>query len=110
MSCQYLNELRATQAKQRADSAMPYGHHFYTRHDYWRAAERYVYALTKDPTHAEAHFYLANRYENQVDLARGDDKARLLDLAIDHYVSAVDLSTTPAMRELWMASLLAVSG
>ena len=48
--------------------------------------------------------------EHQSELARGDEQARLLDLTIDHYVSAVDLQTDLKIRDIWLASLLVAYG
>jgi tetratricopeptide (TPR) repeat protein len=110
VSCQWVSEQSADLTSRRTDRAFASGLILYERHDYWRAAERFVYALSKDPNHPLALYYLASCYEHQSEMSRGDEQIRLLDMAIDHYVSAVDLQTDPMTRDIWLASLLAAYG
>ena len=111
VSCQWVSEQSAELARRRIDiRGFAPGLLLYDRRDYGRAAERFVYVLARNPAHALAHFYLASCYEHQSELARGDEQARLLDLTIDHYVSAVDLQTDLKIRDIWLASLLVAYG
>jgi hypothetical protein len=75
-------------------------HTLYLRGDYTRAAELYAEGIANDADVTAAYFYLANSYDNLYRPALdGDaDNDRLLELAIDNYVAAVERAIDPAMR------------
>ena len=79
----------------------------YQRGDYEGAAVLYEDALQSDPDLVVAHFYLANSYDNQFRPGvRGDaDDDRLLQLAIQEYIVAIDQETDIARRTLAMQHL-----
>ena len=81
----------------------------YQRGDYEGAAILYEDALQSDPDLVLAHFYLASSYDNQFRRGvRGDtDDDRLLQLAIQQYIVAIDQETDIARRTLAMQHLRA---
>ena len=105
VSCQQFYELRATKVFMDANTQ-------YERADYVAAAEMYEEVITNDPNHMDAYFYLANSYDNLFRPAlRGEpDNDLLLEKAIDHYISSVDIQTDQAMRTLSMQYLVAAFG
>jgi tetratricopeptide (TPR) repeat protein len=104
-SCQWVNGLRADQSIELAHRLFQTGH-------FVQAAAQYEDVLTKDPTRVEAHHFLAISYDRQYEraFALDDDKERLLCLAIEHYVLAVDLETDPERRTMARRNLLAAYG
>ena len=105
VSCQYVDQLKAIKVIQDA-------HTQYQRADYEGAAALYEEVLANDPDLQDAYFYLANSYDNLFRPAlRGEaENDRLLELAIDNYISSVDIQTNPAMRTLSMQYLVAAYG
>ena len=89
--------------------AAPDANALYQRGDYEGAAVLYEDALQSDPDLVVAHFYLANSYDNQFRPGvRGDaDDDRLLQLAIQEYIVAIDQETDIARRTLAMQHLRA---
>ena len=104
-SCQWVNGLRADQSIELAHRLFQTGH-------FLQAAEQYEDVLAKDPARVEAHHFLAISYERQYEraFALDDDKERLLRLAIEHYVLAVELGTDPERRTMARRNLLAAYG
>ena len=105
VSCQQFNELRATKVFMDANTQ-------YERQAYEAAAEMYEEVIANNPNHESAYFYLANSYDNLFRPAlRGEpDNDRLLDEAIDNYISSVDIQTDQAMRTLSMQYLVSAFG
>ena len=105
VSCQQFYELRATKVFMDANTQ-------YQRADYVAAAEMYEEVITNDPNHMDAYFYLANSYDNLFRPALRGEPANdlLLEKAIDHYISSVDIQTDQAMRTLSMQYLVAAFG
>ena len=105
VSCNYLDQLQAMKVIKDA-------HTFYQRGDYQGAAGLYEDVLANDPNMIDAYFYLANSYDNLYRPAlRGEyDNDRFLEMAIDNYISSVDLQTNPQLRTLSMQYLVAAYG
>ena len=105
VSCQYLDQLQAIKVFKDANA-------FYQRGDYSAAAQMYEDVLANDPNLTVAYFYLANSYDNQYRPAlRGEaDNDRLLQMAIDNYITAADSETDAGMRTLSMQYLVAAYG
>ena len=105
VSCQYLDQLQAMKVIKDA-------HTQYQRADYEGAAALYEEAIANDPTMEDAYFYLANCYDNMFRPAlRGEaENDKLLEMAIDNYISSADIQTNPAMRTLSMQYLVAAFG
>ena len=105
VSCQYVDRLTALKVFRDANK-------FYQRADYESAAAMYEEVIANDPNMMDAYFYLANSYDNLFRPAlRGEpDNDRLLENAIDNYISSVDMQTNPAMRTLSMQYLVAAFG
>ena len=105
VSCQYVDRLTAIKVFRDANK-------FYQRADYESAAAMYEEVIANDPNMIDAYFYLANSYDNLFRPAlRGEpDNDRLLENAIDNYISSVDIQTNPAMRTLSMQYLVAAFG
>ena len=105
VSCQYVDRLTAIKVFRDANK-------FYQRADYELAAAMYEEVIANDPNMIDAYFYLANSYDNLFRPAlRGEpDNDRLLENAIDNYISSVDIQTNPAMRTLSMQYLVAAFG
>jgi len=105
VSCTYLDQLQAVKVFKDANT-------FYQRGDYESAARMYEEVVDNDPNMSVAYFYLANSYDNQFRPAlRGQaDNDRYLEMAIDHYITAVDTETDPAMQRLSMQYLVAAYG
>ena len=84
----------------------------YQRGDYESAAVLYEDVLANDPNLMDAYFYLANSYDNQFRPAlRGEpDNDRLLEMAIDNYITSVEIQTNAAMQTLSMQYLVAAFG
>jgi len=87
-------------------------HTQYQRADSEGAAALYEEAIANDPTLQDAYFYLANSYDNMFRPAlRGEaENDKLLEMAIDNYISSADIQTNPAMRTLSMQYLVAAFG
>ena len=105
VSCQYLDQLQALRVIKDA-------HLQYQRGDYESAAVLYEDVLANDPNLMDAYFYLANSYDNQFRPAlRGEpDNDRLLEMAIDNYITSVEIQTNAAMQTLSMQYLVAAFG
>ena len=105
VSCQYLDQLQALRVIKDA-------HLQYQRGDYESAAVLYEDVLANDPDLMDAYFYLANSYDNQFRPAlRGEpDNDRLLEMAIDNYITSVEIQTNAAMQTLSMQYLVAAFG
>ena len=105
VSCQYLDQLQALRMIKDA-------HLQYQRGDYESAAVLYEDVLANDPNLMDAYFYLANSYDNQFRPAlRGEpDNDRLLEMAIDNYITSVEIQTNAAMQTLSMQYLVAAFG
>ena len=84
----------------------------YQRGDYETAAELYEEVIANDPSQVDAYFYLANSYDNLFRPAlRGQaDNDRLLEMAIDNYITSVEVQTTALMQTLSMQWLVAAFG
>jgi tetratricopeptide (TPR) repeat protein len=69
----------------------------YLAERYGEAAAAYQAVVAADPSHGEAHFFLANALDNQYRPARRGEPAndRLLAAARDHYATAADLLVRP---------------
>ena len=104
-SCQALGQLQAMKVIKDA-------HTQYQRADYEGAAALYEQAIVNDPGIQNAYFYLGNSYDNLFRPAlRGDpENDKLLEMAIDNYISSADIQTDPAMRTLSMQYLVAAFG
>ena len=105
VSCQYLDQLEALKVIKDA-------HSFYQRSDYEAAAELYEQVVANDPNLTVTYFYLANSYDNLfLPGLRGQaDNDHLLEMAIDHYITAIDREVDPGMRTLAMQYLVAAYG
>ena len=105
VSCQYLDQLSAINEFREANT-------FYQRADYEAAAEMYEQVIANDPNMMDAYFYLANSYDNLfLPALRGEpDNDRLLEMAIDNYISSVDIQTNAAMQTLSLQYLVAAFG
>ena len=105
VSCQYLGELEALKVIKDA-------HTLYQRSDYEGAAALYEEVIASDPDLVVTYFYLANSYDNQFRPAlRGEaGNDRLLEMAIDNYITSIDRETDAAMQNLSMQYLVAAYG
>jgi tetratricopeptide (TPR) repeat protein len=76
------------------------------------AAKKYEDVLQNDPTFAQAHFYLANSYDNMYKPARKGEAQNdaYMDKAIAEYKKAADTDPNPATRKLAMQYLVAAYG
>ena len=104
VSCHYVDQLKAL-------AEIKDAHMEYQRGNYEVAVELYESVLANDPNMTVAYFYLANSYDLQYRPARrGEpDNDRLLERAIDNYISAVDTNVDP-MRTLSLQYLVATFG
>lgn len=100
-----LNALKAQKALKDANAA-------YTAQDYTRAAENYEYVLQTDPSRTEAHFYLANSYDNRYRPTRAgeSDNDALLQKAVEHYRLAAERAPDPQIKKLALQYLVAAYG
>ena len=105
VSCQYMGQLQALKVIKDA-------HTQYQRADYEGAAALYEEAIVDDPEIMDAYFYLGNSYDNLFRPGRrGEpDNDKYLEMAIDNYISSVDIQTNPDMRTLSMQYLVAAFG
>jgi tetratricopeptide (TPR) repeat protein len=105
VACSAFDRLRALRVIKDA-------HTQYQRADYERAAELYEEALANDPNLVDAYFYLANSYDQQFRPAlRGEpENDRLLDLAIDNYITSAERQTGLPLQTLSLQYLVAAYG
>ena len=105
ISCSALDRLTALRVIKDA-------HTQYQRGDYAVSAELYEEALENDPNLVDAYFYLANSYDQQYRPAlRGEpDNDRLLDLAIDNYITSAERQISLDMQTLSLQYLVAAFG
>ncbi len=84
-------------------------HASYERGDYAGAAELYEEVIAVDSQPATAHFLLASSYDNLYRPSRQGkaDNDRLLELAVDHYSTALEWETDAAKRMRTMQYLAA---
>jgi tetratricopeptide (TPR) repeat protein len=83
----------------------------YAAQDWKEAAEKYEEALSADPSYAQAHFYLANSYDNLYKPARKGEAENdsYINKAIDHYKKAAE-SDPSGNRKLALQFLVAAYG
>lgn len=100
-----LNALKAQKAWKDGNAA-------YTAQDYARASEKYEYVLQTDPTRTEAHFYLANSYDNRFRPTRlGEpDNDAMMHKAVEHYRLAAERAPDPQIKKLALQYLVAAYG
>ncbi len=105
VSCSSVDRLRALRVIRDA-------HTQYQRADYESAAALYEEVLANDPSLVDSYFYLANSYDQQFRPAlRGEpENDRLLDLAIDIYITSVDRQTDAQLQILSLQYLVAAFG
>jgi tetratricopeptide (TPR) repeat protein len=96
----------------KAQKAWKDGNAAYTSQDYVRAAENYEYVLQMDPSRTEAHFYLANSYDNRFRPARiGEpENDALMHKAVEHYRLAAERAPDPQIKKLALQYLVAAYG
>ena len=84
----------------RADRAIQLAHVFFQRGNHAQAAERYEVVVGMDPTHSEAHFFLASSYDRLYQpMVPGDaENDAFLEQAVDHYLISAELHTDPDLR------------
>jgi tetratricopeptide (TPR) repeat protein len=100
-----LNSLKAQKAWKDGNAA-------YSAQDYTRASEHYEYVLEMDPSRTEAHFYLANSYDNRFRPSRiGEpDNDQLMQKAVEHYRLAAERAPDPQIKKLALQYLVAAYG
>jgi tetratricopeptide (TPR) repeat protein len=100
-----LNALKAQKAWKDGNAA-------YTAQDYARASEKYEYVLQTDPSRTEAHFYLANSYDNRFRPTRlGEpDNDAMMHKAVEHYRLAAERAPDPQIKKLALQYLVAAYG
>ena len=105
ISCSAFDRLRALRVIRDA-------HTQYQRADYVAAAELYEEVLVNDPNLVEAYFYLANSYDQQYRPAlRGEpDNDRVLEMAIDNYITSAERQNSLDMQTLSLQYLVAAFG
>ena len=105
ISCSAFDRLRALRVIRDA-------HTQYQRADYGAAAELYEEVLVNDPNLVEAYFYLANSYDQQYRPAlRGEpDNDRVLEMAIDNYITSAERQNSLDMQTLSLQYLVAAFG
>jgi tetratricopeptide (TPR) repeat protein len=93
----------------KAQKAWKDGNAAYTAQDYARAAEKYEYVLETDPSRTEAHFYLANSYDNRFRPARAGEPENdaLMHKAVEHYRLAAERAPDPQIKKLALQYLVA---
>lgn len=101
--CTYIGRMNAARAFKAANQA-------YVQQDYVTAAQRYEEAISEYPDLVQAHFFLANSYDQQYrSTRRGEaENDQLLGRAVEHYQTCADALVTseePADRKLGMLSL-----
>jgi tetratricopeptide (TPR) repeat protein len=100
-----LNALKAQKAWKDGNAA-------YTAQDYAKASEKYEYVLQMDPSRTEAHFYLANSYDNRFRPTRlGEpDNDALMQKAVEQYRLAAERAPDPQIKKLALQYLVAAYG
>jgi tetratricopeptide (TPR) repeat protein len=93
----------------KAQKAWKDGNAAYTAQDYAKASEKYEYVLETDPTRTEAHFYLANSYDNRFRPARAGEPENdaLMHKAVEHYRLAAERAPDPQIKKLALQYLVA---
>jgi tetratricopeptide (TPR) repeat protein len=84
----------------------------YTRQDWKAAAAKYEEVLQNDPNYAQAHFYLANSYDN---LYKPTNKGQAendgyIQKAIEHYKKGAEVDPLPGTRKLALQYLVNAYG
>jgi tetratricopeptide (TPR) repeat protein len=84
----------------------------YRLQEYKKAAKLYEEAVAADPQIMDAHFYLANSYDNLYKPARKGEKENdeYLTKAIENYKKASEQGTDPKKRKLALEFLVAAYG
>ena len=84
----------------------------YTAQDWKAAAAKYEEVLQNDPNYAQAHFYLANSYDNMYKPTRKGEAENdgYIQKAIDHYKKSAESDPNPATRKLALQYLVAAYG
>ena len=84
----------------------------YAAQDWKEAAHKYEEALSADPNYAQAHFYLANSYDNLYKPARKGEAENdsHIQKAIEHYKAAAEKDPLPGTRKLALQYLVAAYG
>jgi tetratricopeptide (TPR) repeat protein len=84
----------------------------YSAQQWDEAAKKYEEVLANDPTFAQAHFYLANSYDNMYKPARKGEPENdaHMEKAIAEYKKAAQSDPNPATRKLAMQYLVAAYG
>jgi tetratricopeptide (TPR) repeat protein len=96
----------------KAQKAWKDGNAAYTSQDYVKASESYEYVLQMDPSRTEAHFYLANSYDNRFRPTRlGEpDNDAFMHKAVEHYRLAAERAPDPQIKKLALQYLVAAYG
>jgi tetratricopeptide (TPR) repeat protein len=96
----------------RAQKAWKDANDAYRAQDWKEAAEKYEYVLQQDPSRVEAHFFLANSYDNRYKPARAGeaDNDSMIQKAVEHYRLAAERDTNPQMKKLALQYLVAAYG
>lgn len=96
----------------KAQKAWKDGNAAYSAQDYARASEHYEYVLQTDPSRTEAHFYLANSYDNRYRPTRvGEaDNDQFMHKAVEHYRLASERAPDPQIKKLALQYLVAAYG
>ncbi len=84
----------------------------YSAQHWDEAAKKYEDVLANDPTFAQAHFYLANSYDNMYKPARKGEPQNdaYMQKAIAEYKKAAETDPNPATKKLAMQYLVAAYG
>jgi tetratricopeptide (TPR) repeat protein len=93
----------------KAQKAWKDGNAAYSAQDYVKASENYEYVLATDPSRTEAHFYLANSYDNRFRPARKGEPENdaLMHKAVEHYRLAAERAPDPQIKKLALQYLVA---
>lgn len=96
----------------KAQKAWKDGNAAYTSQDYAKASENYEYVLQTDPSRTEAHFYLANSYDNRFRATRlGEpENDAFMHKAVEHYRLAAERAPDPQIKKLALQYLVAAYG
>jgi tetratricopeptide (TPR) repeat protein len=84
----------------------------YAAQSWKEAAEKYEEALAADPGYNQAHFYLANSYDNLFKPTRKGEAENdaYMQKAIEHYKKASEVDPVPGTKKLAMQYLVAAYG